>query len=466
MALIKRNELASWLAQGDAGEKARVFLFFGERYLCREAADLVERVLLAQGGGMVHAIDGDQEDVAKTLGQIMNFSLLPGRQIYRVTDSRLFHSRAVAKELWGRAVQAREAGRTEVARSHLRSLVDLADLGVDETLSGLDADQWQQLFDFARPPGDLVWADNLLAEAGARSGGKQGGGATVADRCLAAFEKGLPGQNYLLLSAESVDKRKALFAFLKKQGLIVDCFVETKSSSSATQKEQKEILRELARKTLAPFQKKMEPGAMEMLFERVGFHPVAVVMELEKVALFALDRPLISCAEVAAMVGRTREDALFELTEAFGNRQVAPTLVILGRLLENGVHDLAILATMRNYIRRMLIFRSLQLQEDPRWQRGMQVRAFQDHYLPALKEKGEWPELLKGHPYALYMGFRKAEEFSCSRLKAWMGLLLRAEFRMKGSPLPPTLYLEELFLTMLSDWGEKKTGGREAGAEG
>jgi DNA polymerase-3 subunit delta len=83
----------------------------------------------------------------------------------------------------------------------------------------------------------------------------------------------------------------------------------------------------------------------------------------------------------------------------------------------------------------------------------MQVKAFQDVYLPALKEKGEWAEMLKGHPYALYMGFKKAEEFSCSVLKEWMALLLRAEFQMKGSPLSPTLFLEELFLSMLSGKG-------------
>jgi DNA polymerase-3 subunit delta len=449
VGLIKRIELAAWLAKEETGPDPRIFLFFGERYLCREAADLVERDLLARGGGMVHGIDGDQEDPSRTLGQLMNFSLLPGRQLYRVTDSRLFHSRAVAKEIWNKAVQAQEAGRSGPARLQLRRLAGLADLNAEESLADLGADQWQQLLGFAKPGGDLGWTDRLLAEGVSSSGGKGGQAANIADRYLAALEKGLPGQNYLLLSAENVDKRKALFALIKKHGLVVDCFVETKSSSTAAQKEQKEVLRELAQKTLVSFQKKMEPRALDMLFERVGFHPVAVVMELEKLALFALDRPLISCADVETMIGRTREDALFALTEAFGNGNLALTLVILGRLVENGIHDLAILATMRNYIRKMLIFRSLQLQASPPWQRGMQAKAFQEVYLPVLKEKGEWGELLKVHPYALYMGFKKAEEFSCSVLKEWMALLLRAEYQMKGSPLPPTLFLEELFLSML-----------------
>jgi DNA polymerase-3 subunit delta len=455
MGLIKRGELASWLSREQGDEDIRIFLFFGERYLCREAADLVQQALLAQGGGMVHGIDGDQEDASRTLGQLMNFSLLPGRQLYRVTDSRLFHSRSVAGEIWNKAVAAQEAGRSGPARMQLMILAGLVDLKAGESLADRDADQWQELLGFAKPSGDLAWTDRLLAEGGGPSGGKGEAAANISDRYLAALAKGLPGQNYLLLSAENVDKRKALFTVIKKHGLVVDCFVETKNSSSAAQNEQKGVLRELAQKTLVSFPKKMEPRALEMLFERVGFHPVALVMELEKLALFALDRPLISCADVDAMVGRTREDALFTLTEAFGNGNLALTLVLLGRLLENGIHGLAILATMRNYIRKMLIFRSLQLQASPPWQRGMQAKAFQEVYLPALKEKGEWAELLKAHPYALYMGFKKAEEFSCPLLKEWMALLLRAEYQMKGSPLPPTLFLEELLLAMVS----KKEGG-------
>ena len=190
---------------------------------------------------------------------------------------------------------------------------------------------------------------------------------------------------------------------------------------------------------------------MNLFFDRVGFHPVAVVMETEKLALFVLDRPVITCDDLETMVGRSREDALYELTDAFGRRQVAKTLTILQHLLENGTHSLAILATMRNYLRRLLIFRSLQLRPTPIWRQGMSAQQFQGTYLPALKETGEWPDLFKGHPYALFMSFAKAAEYSCPVLKKLLGLLLEAEFRLKGSPLPHHIVLDELFLTMLQE---------------
>jgi DNA polymerase-3 subunit delta len=80
----------------------------------------------------------------------------------------------------------------------------------------------------------------------------------------------------------------------------------------------------------------------------------------------------------------------------------------------------------------------------------MSAGTFQKEYLPALKKRDEWMDMLKGHPYALFMSFSKAQDFSCAVLKSWLGLLLQAEFRLKGSPLSPDLVLEELFLTMLA----------------
>jgi DNA polymerase-3 subunit delta len=451
MALIKRIELPALLkSMGQAGVNdtgTKVFLFFGERYLCREAADTLQKSLLEQyGGGSVNTIDGDIEDSSRTLGQLMNFSLLPGIQIFRVTDSRLFHSKTVAATIWTRVIQARDAKKEKVCSRQLLSFLAIAGLSIDDHLHEMSASQWQTLFAFAKPAEDLSWASEVLATANLPK--KYAGATDIAARYVEAFKKGVPPNNILLLTAEAVDKRKQLFTYIKKEGVAVDCSVVA-GPSAAAQKGQKEVLREMVMKSLAGFQKKIAPKALEMLFERVGFHPVAVAMETEKLALYTGDRVTITVEDLDAMVGRTREDALFELTDAFGKKQAARTLVLLHRLLDQGMHGLAILATMRNYLRKMLIFRSLQLGSNPSWQSGMNAGHFQKVYLPALKERGEWGDMLKGHPYALFMSFSKAQEFSCAVLQNWLALLLQAEFRLKGAPLPPDLVLEELFLTLL-----------------
>jgi DNA polymerase-3 subunit delta len=447
MSLIKRSDLKTVLDEIRQQKKVQCYLFFGERFLCRESADLLEKALLDGNPGAVNPVDGDQEDAGRTLARLMSFSLLPGIQIFRVTDSRLFQSRETGGSLWDRAVQEFAANRPASALRYLTNLLGMAQ--VAEPFSALSAEQWQTLFGIAKPAGDLTWADALVREAGPRTAVKTGA-ADLGDRYIEAFTKGLPDRNLLILTAEAVDKRKRLFSYIKEHGVIIDCAVDT-GSSSAAQKVQKDVLLEMIRKTLDGFNKKIEPRAMNLFLERVGFYPVAAVMEAEKLALSIGDRPVITYDDLEQMVGRNREDALFELTDSFGKRQTAKTLVILTHLLEDGTHGLAILATMRNYLRKLLIFRSFQLRMHPSWHRGMSVQEFQGTYLPALKETGEWADLLKGHPYALYMSFTKAAEFSCPTLKKWLGMLLEAEFRLKGSPLPQHIVLEELFLSMLQD---------------
>ena len=457
MTLIKRNELPTALAQGTIPSSNSVFLFFGERFLCREAADLLQEKLLSTHPGAVQAIDGDLEDPMKTLSRLMSYSLLPGLQLFRVTDSRLFHSKTVIEEIWNKA-QAAIAGNTpDLARRHLQSMMQAAGAAMEgaTALSDIPGPEWQKLFGFNKPAENLQWADRLLEG----SGKEQKATTSIADRYIEALEKGLPNRNLLLLTAETVDKRHRFFSWLKKKAVVVDCSV-TVGGGSAAQNEQKDILREIMGKILKRFGKKIEPRAVELFFERAGFHPVAVAVETEKLVHFIGDQETITAQAVEEMVNRTREDALYELTDALSKRQAERTLTVLAHLREQGIHELAILATLRNFVRRQLVFRSLQHRSHPQWRSTMNAQDFQNNYLPALKAEEQWAEFLQGHPYALYMSFTKAAEYSCSGLKRWLAMLLEAEYRLKGSPLPPRLVLEEMLLAMIK--GSPKVAARKS----
>jgi len=449
MAQFKRSELLSKLQEETFPFTSRIYLFFGERFLCKEATDLLQKTLLEQQPGAVHSIDGDNEDPGQTLARLMSYSLLPGRQLYRVSNSRIFHSKTVISEIWAKAAQSFQAGRPGPTLGHLQAMIQAVDLKIagPSPLSEIAPQEWKKIFAFDKPGENLAWADKLLSECQETTKGNKAN-LNLIDRYIEAFDKGLPGGNILLLTAETVDKRQRLFTYIKKSGIVVDCSVAS-GANAAAQNEQKTVLKEVLQKTLDEFGKKIDPRAVEVFFERVGFHPVAVVTETEKLAHFVGDRPVITCNDLEKMVARNREDALYELTDAFSKREVGRTLTILSRLLEQGFHSLAILATMRNHLKKQLVYRSLQMRSSPAWRRGMNAKEFQNNYLPDLKAQGEWSEMLQGHPYALFMSFTKASEYSCSGLKRWLTMLLEAEFRLKGSPLPQQLVLEELFLSML-----------------
>jgi DNA polymerase-3 subunit delta len=447
MALIKRLDFLATLKKDQDLGAIRIYVFFGERYLCKQAADSLQEALLCKSSGAVTFINGDTEDPLQTLARLLSFSLLPGQQLYRVTDSRIFHSKTVTSELWDKAEEAQGKNKPGPARKNLLALVQVAELKIDSrnSLSELDQSQWKKLFGFDKPSSDISWADDILFQSRDRL---PTAGSSVADQYIAAFDRGIPENNSLILTAETVDKRQRLYKYIKKNGTIVDCGVAA-GAGKAAQTEQKNVLREMMLTTLAGFDKQIENRAAEVFFERVGFHPVAVVTETEKLAHYVGDRPMITVADLEAMVSRSREDALYELTDAFGKRQTAKSLTILNHLIDQGTHSLAILATLRNYLRKLLVFRSIQLAESPVWKRAMNAREFQSHYLPELQAREQWKEQLSGHPYALYMNFKKASDYSCSGLKRWLAMLLEAEFRLKGSPLPPKLVLEELLLSML-----------------
>jgi DNA polymerase-3 subunit delta len=443
-----RETLPALFAQAAAGP-SQVYLFCGDRYLCRNAADQLEKILLQTTGGTVHAIDGDQEDGSATLSKLRGYSLLPGRQVYRVTDTRLFLSKQVAKSVWDRALKAHAGGKPEQAGRALRALLESGGLdpkAPDNDLETMPPAEWQQCFGFARPAGDLSWTRASLADYAGKAGGGAGDPAEMFASALAA---GFPAGNILILLAEEVDKRKKLFKRLKDEQTVVDLSVESGSGAKA-QKEQKSVLQELARQTLAEHNKTMAAGLVDLLFERVGFHPVAVVMELRKVIAYIGERRQISRDDLDLLVGRTRQEALFELTGAISRRDREQALVIGDRLQENGIHPLAVVATLRNYVRGLLLCRALQEQPEFQYQPSMSAAAFQNSCLPRLKERGQWKKELAGHPFALYMQFKTASAFTLPTLTGWMQLLLRAELRLKGSPIAATTVLQHLILSMLA----------------
>ncbi len=385
----------------------------------------------------------------------MSYSLLPGIQIYHISDTRLFHSKNISKTLWQKACNAFKANRQKQAVKYILDMYNLAAIPPEERLplNDFTKNQWQEMFGIEKPT-DLDWTEPLLANAN-QPESHSSAPVNLAQKYIEAFDKGLPPNNFLILSAETVDKRKRFFTYIKENGIVIDCSV-AEGASVAAQKVQKSILQEMMQNTLAEFNKTIDPRALDLFFDRVGFHPVAVVMETEKLALFCHDRPRITLKDLDMMVGRSREDALFELTDHFSKNELAKTLTTLHHLLGNGIHSLAIVATMRNYIRKLLLFRAIQLHPSPTYQRRMGAKMFQDSYLPEIRQNEEWKHLLKGHPYALYMSFSKAAEFNCSTLKNWLELILTAEFQLKGSSIPHKIVLEQLIIVMTKGLSQKR----------
>ncbi|MDZ7640546.1 MAG: DNA polymerase III subunit delta [Desulfurivibrio sp.] len=474
MSTLQRKDLADLCQQIAAGRTAPVYLLVGERYLCREAADQLSAALLPepqQRANQLTVIDGEREEPPRTMAALKTYSLFGGRQVIQVVDSRIFLSKTVAKTLWQQATQARESGDHGDADATrlLLAMLQLAGLSLAEwqqqQAAGLSAADWQHLFGFAKPD-DSQWAETLLAALEpATAPAPPAGGGDGAETYLTALESGLPPHNHLILLAATADRRKKLYKYLEQHGVVVDLSVAAGSSTPA-RKEQKNVLGELARRTLAEFDKKLAADALDPLLERIGFQPVAVVMECEKLALYIGERPRVERRDVDAMVGRTREEAIYELSEAYSAGELERGLILLKRLRGGGMHPLAMVAGLRNHIRKLLLAQAVLGGADGDFQPEMPFPVFQKNFLPRLKEQRQaaggrgWPTTFPNHPYALYQLFRQAAGHHPADLRARLADLLQAEYRLKGSGLPEQAILGALFFTAATPTNFKEYNAR------
>lgn len=443
MPVYDRSKLNELLAEISKEPAPSAVLLFGEHTLCRQAADKIAETLK----GTVHAIDGDSEDQNSTLAKLRSFSLLGGRQIYRVNGSRLFLSKNVAENIWKKVVKAWTDGNADKAARQLRAMLEAGGLTAQDDPASLSSEQWKKCFGFAKPTDSLSWTATLLADAADSGPSAARASGDAGEQLLAALEAGIPKNNTLLLLAEDLDTRKKLYKALSAKFPVLDLSVE-KGSSSQARKAQEGVLREQISQTLRSLGKRMSGEVMAELLERVGFHPAAVVTETEKLALSVGDAPQITLDDLNLMVGRTREDAVFELTEAVGGKNLEKALLVAARLQENGIHALAVLATLRNFTRNLLLFRSLLEQEQYQYRPGLSPKIFQEQCLPLLKANPRWQSELSGHPFALYMKFKTAAAFSLPQLRAWLGLILAADRRLKGSPVAAETVLQHLLLAL------------------
>ncbi len=282
-------------------------------------------------------------------------------------------------------------------------------------------------------------------------GERDPGLAAIEERYCEAFENGrIPDGHLLLLIAETTDRRKRLVKLAEKRGLFLDLRVDTGRSKAAGRR-QGAVLTACIDRVLARYGKKMQASARRKLIERTGFHPDAVTLEAEKLALYAGDDPVITERHLEAVGCRTREDAIYELSEAVGAGRTGPALTLLHRLVESGVHPLALLTSLRTHFRRLLLVRAIQGAGPGTLPPRASFDTFQKQYLDAIKEAHAQrlaEAKMPAHPYAVFMIFQKAATLGLPALQEAMDLLLATEQRIKGSQVPVVLLLESCLMEL------------------
>jgi DNA polymerase-3 subunit delta len=282
---------------------------------------------------------------------------------------------------------------------------------------------------------------------------KGAGPAPVYEELLKA---GMPEDSVLVLTAEVVDERRALFKIIKAQGVVIDCGVGPKKDY-ATQMSL-DVARDAIRQAVAAARKTIDRAAGEYILERTGLSMRALASELEKLVLFVGPRTEIGLADAAAVLSGSREAGIFDLTNALAERDAARALRALRSLLARREPAVMLLGLAAAEVRNLVYARGLIDEKlGEQFDGTMSFGAFQARVLPRLQAGGEpvaddergqkaKPPLPGIHPFRLYSQLRCAAGFSPAQLLAALDAVAEADLALKTSGQPESLVLEGLLL--------------------
>jgi DNA polymerase-3 subunit delta len=189
--------------------------------------------------------------------------------------------------------------------------------------------------------------------------------------------------------------------------------------------------------------KTIDPRAREMILLRAGDDLLGLQQELEKLFLYVGDQPSIRSQDVGAIFADQGDGWVFDLTRCIAERNAVAALAHLARLLAQGEHPLKLLGTIAAEIRRLLAARQL-IDGEVRgqWKRGLTYQQFQQTVLR------QGAPILTRNPYADYMCFQRADQFSLGELRACLIRSYETDLRLKSTGNDPRLVMEKLILDM------------------
>jgi DNA polymerase-3 subunit delta len=299
-----------------------------------------------------------------------------------------------------------------------------------------------------------------------------------------AIKKGFPAGNHLIITTEMVDKRLVLYKTIKDQGVAVDCRVP-KGNRRADRMAQEDILQKKMTEILKPVNKTIDKDAYAALLDMTGFDLRTFCSSLEKLIDYVGQRERIAAKDINSVLKRTRQDPIYDLTNAIADRQVSKALFYIDSLLAGGFHPLQILAAIVNQVRKLLLAKDFTTSpEAGGWHAGLSYNVFQQKMMPAVinydqslrrtvekweqvesgaedadsapaqkkrkkKKKIQTDLILARNPknsYPVYQLLKKSAHFSKSELMNAVDFLNETDSELKISRLDPKFILERLVL--------------------
>jgi len=218
----------------------------------------------------------------------------------------------------------------------------------------------------------------------------------------------------VVVTADKVDRKRKLFKTLTKLKTAVAC---------EAPKENEHWLRKRAEE--AGFS--LSSDAARFLINRVGPRPGILAKELEKTLLYAGKNKSVSERDVAEVVGESKLENVFALTDALKTKNPEKALRLLNNQIDHGEEPIKILGTIA-------------------WQLRMiwEVKHYQQKNLPS----GQIAKVMGAHPFMVEKALQHTRRFSTQQLRSGYLELVKADRNLKSTTKDPTAVMQTLILNL------------------
>ena len=454
MPVFAKKDFPRILEQIEQGNISPIYLLHGEDYLVKSAlAELTDLLVPeSQRSTNLQVVDGSEADFGQILDSVNTFALFGGRKVVVVRNSRIFYSRANLPGLVAKSKEAYEAGELKTAARLLLEVLGHATWSLADVAAGawreIPADLWQQTMGVEQERSEVEWLEQVLDYAGTAEMEipvRTDEGSLLEEALL----RGFPSGHCLLITTDTIDRRRGLYRLMEEKGMIAD-FSVTSGASRKARSEQEAVLRSLAEETLSVAGKKIEPVALSLLLERTGFNLWALKTQLEKIISFVGQESLVTLKQVESMCDQFREEALYELNNAVTGRDCEAALQVLNRLLDQNYHPLQLIAVLATEVRRLLLAREfIEGHLSGRLDPSISYGGFQKTVLPIVKENAEKGSPLGSmHPFALHKTLVRSRAYQTTELINALQHLLRADLALKSSGIGERAVMESLVMKL------------------
>ena len=218
----------------------------------------------------------------------------------------------------------------------------------------------------------------------------------------------------VVITADKVDRKRKLFKTLTKLKTAVAC---------EAPKENEHWLRKRAEE--AGYS--LSSDAARFLINRVGPRPGILAKELEKTLLYAGKNESVSEKDVSEVVGESKLENVFALTDALKTKNPEKALRLLNNQIDHGEEPIKILGTIA-------------------WQLRMiwQVKHYQQKNLPS----GQIAKAMGANPYIVEKALQHTRRFSTQQLRSGYLELVNADRSLKSTTKDPTAVMQTLILNL------------------